>query len=191
MPAEIRETQATPPTSRRSTGAFRPTPEIEGELSAIAQSESCELAHVEAKGGVLRIVLDHPTGVTIENCARVSKQVSALLDRDDFGSGRYLLEVTSPGLDRQLYGPRDYQRFVGRAIRVTRVAGTERRKTTVVGRLAAFVAEDGGGAEDGEGGRENHGGRSDCGFAVVLDAGGAEHRIPLSEITVARLEIEL
>ena len=76
------------------------------------------------------------SGVSLGDCEHVARQASALLDVLDFGKGRYLLEVSSPGLDRQLYGPRDYRRFLGRLARVTyEVAGARR---TVVARLAEF-----------------------------------------------------
>ena len=58
-------------------------------------------------------------GVSLGDCEHVAKQASALLDVLDFGNGRYLLEVSSPGLDRQLYRPGDYRRFLGRLARVT------------------------------------------------------------------------
>jgi ribosome maturation factor RimP len=135
------------------------TPEIEAELAEIAAAAGCELIHVEWKGGVLRLVLDRQTdqaspaavesspdsddsagasaaGVSLGDCEHVAKQASALLDVLDFGRGRYLLEVSSPGLDRQLYGPRDFQRFLGRLARVSYEAAGKRR--TVVARLAEF-----------------------------------------------------
>jgi ribosome maturation factor RimP len=102
------------------------TPEVEAELAESAAAAGCELIHAEWKGGLLRLVLDRPdspdspdSGVSLADCERVAKQASALLDMLDFGQGRYLLEVSSPGLDRQLYRPSDYRRFLGRLVRVT------------------------------------------------------------------------
>jgi ribosome maturation factor RimP len=97
--------------------------ELTPELEQIAAASGCELVHAELKGGVLRVFLDRPEGqgaVTLEDCSHVSRQVSALLDVLDFGTGRYVLEVSSPGLDRQLYKPRDYERFAGRGAREPR-----------------------------------------------------------------------
>lgn len=106
------------------------------EFDAIAQSEGCEILDARFQAGVLKLVLDHPDGVGLGHCERVSKQVSALLDVSDFGPGRYTLEVSSPGLDRPLYGDRDWERFVGERVRVTwRQDGAKR---TASGRLAAF-----------------------------------------------------
>ena len=99
--------------------------DLEAEFAAVAADVGCELAHVEWKGGTLRVVLDRPDeAVTVDHCAKVSRQLSALLDVHDFapgGSGdrKYLLEVSSPGLDRKLYRPEDYERFRGRLARVT------------------------------------------------------------------------
>src|SRR3954468_1088259 len=93
--------------------------EIMPELEAVAQAVGCELVHAELKGGVLRLFVDRPEGVTLAECEQVSRQVSALLDVLDFGAGRYVLEVSSPGLDRQLYRPPDYERFAGHLARVT------------------------------------------------------------------------
>src|SRR6185369_3709461 len=76
--------------------------ELQPELEAIAESAGCELVHVEIKGGVLRLFLDKPEGITLADCEHVSKLASAYLDVVDFGKSRYVLEVSSPGLDRQL-----------------------------------------------------------------------------------------
>jgi ribosome maturation factor RimP len=110
--------------------------ELETELAQLAQSCGCELAHVEFKGGVLRLVLDRETGVGLEDCERVAKQASPLLDVHGFGRARYTLEVTSPGLDRPLYGSRDYQRFTGRLVRVRFQPPDQPNPRTVVGELA-------------------------------------------------------
>jgi ribosome maturation factor RimP len=146
--------------------------DLERELAAVAASAGCELVHAEFKGGVLRLFIDRPEGVTLADCEAVSKQVSALLDVLDFGAGRYLLEVSSPGLDRQLYRARDYERFVGRKVRVTWFTGGGKR--TVVGRLEAFDPAGGGAATVAEEG-----------------AAAASHVIPLADVAVARLEIEI
>lgn len=118
-------------------------PELEEEFRAVAEDAGCELYHVERQAGVLRVFLDREDGgVTHEHCETVSRQLSTLLDMSDWGTGRYVLEVSSPGLDRQLYRPRDYERFCGSLLRVTYsyLDGTERRKRTIVGRLVAFDA---------------------------------------------------
>ena len=148
------------------------TPALEHELAAIAAEQGCELVHVAFKGGTLQIMLDHPDGVTLAHCETVSKQASALLDLEEFGAARYVLEVTSPGLDRPLYRPADYERFLGRSVRVTFREGPERVKRTVGGTLEAFDST-----------RQ---------IASVREQdGGGELSIPLTDIQSARLQIEV
>jgi ribosome maturation factor RimP len=147
------------------------------EIEAIAESAGCELVHAEFKGGVLRLFIDRPDGgVGLGDCETVSKQVSALLDVVDFGSRRYVLEVSSPGLDRQLYRAQDYQRFTGRLVRVTWFA-PEGGKRTVVGRLDEL--------------RPPPEGRTESEITVVDSQSGERYDIPLGNVSVARLEIEL
>jgi ribosome maturation factor RimP len=149
------------------------SPRIESELRRIALAERCELLEIEYKGGVLRFILDHPDGVTLEHCESFSKQASALLDVEDVGLGSYVLEVSSPGLDRKLYGARDYHRFSGRLARVTFRAPESGRKRTVVGTLEGF-SDDAGGT-----------------VAVRERETGERLELPLAAIAQARLEIEL
>ena len=113
-------------------------PELGAELAEIAAAQGCELLQVEFQAGTLRLILDREGGVRLEDCETVSKLASAFLDVRSFGPGRYTLEVSSPGLDRQLYGPRDYARFVGQRVRVRFVDAGTGKRATVVGRLSAF-----------------------------------------------------
>jgi ribosome maturation factor RimP len=113
---------------------------LEAEFAAVAAGEGCELVHVDYRQGRLRVFLDRPQGVTLDDCQTVSKQLSALLDVSDFGDARYFLEVSSPGLDRELYSARDFERFRGEVVRVTFSSGQPRTKRTIVGRLEAFQA---------------------------------------------------
>lgn len=150
------------------------SPQLSRELAAIASAQGCELAHVEFKGGVLRLILDRiEGGVNLADCEAVAKQVSALLDVVDFGDHKYTLEVSSPGLDRELYGPGDYERFQGRAVRVTYLTPEGGAKRTVSGRLNAFRPGGGGLVE------------------VEASENGEVLEIPLDRIKIARLEIEL
>lgn len=146
-------------------------PELEQELAAIAASAGCELLRAEFKGGVLRLILDRDGGVRLEDCELVSKQASALLDVADFGRGRYTLEVSSPGLDRELYGPRDYARFAGSRVRVRFQDPESGKRATLVGRLAEFSPE--------------HGEIR----LTELDR-GAEKLIRLTDIQLAKLEFD-
>ena len=150
--------------------------ELEADFAAIAHQAGCELVHAEFCGGSLRIFLDRPDGVTHEHCSQVSREVSALLDVADFGRGRYVLEVSSPGLDRRLYKPKDYERFCGQLVRITRIDPRTRAKETFVGRLVEYRPMD-----------------PETASTIVVSgpAEGERREIALSEIQQARLEIEL
>ncbi len=150
------------------------TTELTAELAAVAEAHDCELLHVEFKGGTLRIFLDREAGVGLEHCEAVSKEVSALLDVADFGRGRYTLEVSSPGLDRQLHRARDYQRFLGRKVRIRHRDPLSGKRATVVGRLMDFRLD--------ERGEEIELGETELKQNLV---------IRLSDIELARLEIEI
>lgn len=65
------------------------------------------------KHGVLRLYIDKPEGVVVDDCSNVSRQISALIDVEDPVKGHFNLEVSSPGLDRPLRRLQDFQRFVG------------------------------------------------------------------------------
>ena len=69
-------------------------------------------------GGLLRVYIDNEQGISADDCQRVSYQVSGVLDVEDPIPGHYTLEVSSPGLDRLLYRPRDFERFAGQEVRV-------------------------------------------------------------------------
>ena len=107
----------------------------------VATSEGLHLVDVELKGGnsnqLLRVFIDKPGGVSHADCALVSEQLSAMLDVEDIFPGHYVLEVSSPGLDRKLTRPSDYTYFVGRRARVVlkEAAGEQR---VLEGRLAGF-----------------------------------------------------
>src|SRR2546425_11174728 len=98
----------------------------------VAASSGLEVVEVEFRGGgksrMLRIVIDkrgsgttdQPTGVTHEDCANMSREVGTILDIEDVvPGGSYLLEVSSPGLDRKLVRPADYERFAGSRVKLT------------------------------------------------------------------------
>src|SRR5882762_2651879 len=76
-----------------------------------------ELVHAEVAGPegspVVRLFIDKPGGVTHDDCSKVSHQTSTVLDVEDFIHSAYVLEVSSPGLERGLYKPADYERFAG------------------------------------------------------------------------------
>jgi ribosome maturation factor RimP len=70
------------------------------------------------RNAVLRVYIDGPHGVTVDDCAQVSRQLSAILDVEDPFPERYVLEVSSPGLDRPLVKHEDFERFVGERVKI-------------------------------------------------------------------------
>ena len=87
-----------------------------------ASEENLELVHVEMIGSVknptVRVFIDKPEGVTIDDCANVSRRMSAILDAEDFIPSSYMLEVSSPGLERELYSLKDFEKFAGNLAKV-------------------------------------------------------------------------
>ena len=97
---------------------------VQAIVERVAASHGLEVVEVELRGGgkarMLRIFIDKPSGVTHEDCANVSREVSTILDVEDaVGSGPYVLEVSSPGLDRKLFRPTDFERFQGSRVKLT------------------------------------------------------------------------
>ncbi len=93
-----------------------------GLAEPLCEAEGFELVHVEfqpeAGGRILRFYIDKPDGVTLDECAYVSRQISDLLDVSLEGIGSYNLEISSPGPERPLGKESDYERFKGKAIRL-------------------------------------------------------------------------
>ena len=111
------------------------TEKVEFLLRGAVEEQGLELVHVQylsrQRSPLLRVYIDKPGGVTLEDCQTVSRQAGVLLDVEDLISDRYVLEVSSPGLDRPLFRVEDYLRFSGREVRlVTRRKIDSRRKFT-------------------------------------------------------------
>lgn len=109
-------------------------------IEPIVEQEGLELVDItfSKEGGrfFLRIFIDKPTGVKIDDCERVSTRLSTLLDEHDPIPHSYVLEVSSPGLDRPLKRSRDYDRFKGRKIKISTYApikGQRRLTGTLLG----------------------------------------------------------
>ncbi len=100
-----------------------------------AGTKGIELVHVDMAGtkrdAVLRIYIDKEGGVTLEDCSIVSRDVEAVLDEEDFIPSRYVLEVSSPGIERELYSLSDFERFSGRLIKLKTKEAVEGQKTFV------------------------------------------------------------
>ncbi|MGE0371443.1 MAG: ribosome maturation factor RimP [Gammaproteobacteria bacterium] len=127
----------------------------------------CELVAVEylpqGNNQTLRVYIDKQDGVTVDDCERVSHQISGVLDVEDPIAGHYLLEVSSPGLDRPLSAPRDFERFRGREIRL-RLHAPLNGQRNFKGLLMGLRGEQ-----------------------VVLEVDGREIELPLRDVDRARL----
>jgi ribosome maturation factor RimP len=138
----------------------------------ILEFGAMELVHIEMKrepkGLLLRLFIDKEGGVTLDDCARVSRQLSAQMDVEDPIQERYTLEVSSPGLDRPLWSDRDYDRFRGHRIRLSTFGPVGGRRN-FLGRLVGLC--------DGE-------------VRLVLDEGN-QIAIPRDQVAKARLEVEI
>jgi len=115
------------------------------------------------KGGLVRLYIDRPDGIGLDDCEKVSRAVSALLDVEDPVPGNYNLEVSSPGLDRKLTKVAHFQRFIGETLKVQMrfpIDGRRRFRGTLV-------------SSD----EEN----------IVVEVDGESYRLPLKTIDTARL----
>lgn len=72
----------------------------------------------QGRGTLLRVYINSEEGVTLDDCSKVSRQVSAMLDVEDPIQGQYTLEVSSPGVDRPLFEANQYQKFIGKRIKI-------------------------------------------------------------------------
>ena len=91
-------------------------------IQEVVSSEGLELVDVEVKGNlnnrILRIYIDKPFGISHKDCELISDQVGAILDVEDVIPGSYTLEVSSPGLTRKLTKEADFQRYLGRLVKI-------------------------------------------------------------------------
>ena len=152
--------------------------QIQAIASRVAAGYGLEIFDVqfrrEGRGMVLRIQIDCPgpaatadDSVSVDDCARVSRDLSAVLDVEDIVPSAYVLEVSSPGLDRPLRDADDYRRFAGRLAKIVMRQAVD-GQTFLRGML--------GGVEDGH---------------VLIDAEDRKrHRVPLGVISRANLEVE-
>jgi ribosome maturation factor RimP len=120
-------------------------PELHERLSVLISSMGYELVGCEllSMGGqnMFRLYIDSPTGVSSDDCSKVSHQVSALLDVEDPIQTKYVLEVSSPGIDRPLFELKQYEQFIGSEVKMRLFAPIERRKQ-YKGVLTRVVGED-------------------------------------------------
>jgi ribosome maturation factor RimP len=114
--------------------------EVEALVRPVVESAGLELVEAvfRREGGrrVLRVTVDREGGVDLDTVAEASERISRRLDIEDFAAGSYTLEVSSPGVERHLRGPRDFVRAIGRRVKV-RAADPEEGGLTLVGTIVA------------------------------------------------------
>ncbi|MCG6962492.1 MAG: ribosome maturation factor RimP [Acidobacteria bacterium] len=146
-------------------------PSLREQLLSLVEGEGLQLLDVEVVGSgpktVLRLVIDGPAGVNLDQCAFVSRQASALLDVEDPIAHHYTLEVSSPGLERKLYSEGDYHRFAGSNVKV-RMRPEYREVRSASGQLL---------------GLEN-------GLVRLLDQSGETIELPFDHVFETRLQVD-
>lgn len=139
-------------------------------LEPLLASRDLELFDIQFKGqgknGVLRVFIDKEEGVTINDCAVVSRELGTLLDIHDMIPNSYTLEVSSPGLTRALKKPDDFLRFKGKKVKIKTNKDFEKRKL-FIGKLLEF--------KDG---------------LVTVETEGGSFSIPYVDIEKANLELD-
>ncbi len=141
-------------------------------VERVAASSGLEVVELELRGmgkaQMLRIFIDKPQGVTHEDCAGLSREVGTILEVEDAAPpGSYVLEVSSPGLDRKLVRPADYERFTGSRIKLAMRQPVNGNRF-LEGRLESF--------HDGK---------------LVLELGGARKKSRAAQEESKKLEISL
>jgi ribosome maturation factor RimP len=105
---------------------------LEEKLGPVAEAEGLELVEVEVsregRRQFVRIYVDTPRGVTLEECGRLSRRAAPLIETLDLFEGRYVLEVSSPGVTRGLKKDQDFVRFAGRLARLNLSEAVEGRE---------------------------------------------------------------
>jgi ribosome maturation factor RimP len=120
----------------------------------------------EQLGMVLRLLVDTPEGITVKECEDLNKYLSGLLDADDIVNERYVLEVSSPGLDRPIVTDRDFKRSLGKELDITTYEAIDFKKT----HEGILIGMD----------KEN----------IVIEANGTSTVIPKNKIAKAKLKIK-
>jgi len=120
----------------------------------------------EQSGWVLRLIIDKQEGVSLDDCTTVSREISQLLDIEDFIDQAYNLEVSSPGLDRPLKNMADFQRFTGRKAKIKTIAPID-GEHVFIGKILQATGE-----------------------TIILAVGSRELEIPFAQVAKARLEVE-
>ncbi len=127
-----------------------------------------DVEYVNEGGWILRLFVERPDGtVTIDDCSKISRSVEGVLDVEDLVKGRYLLEVSSPGINRPLKKLADFERFKGELARIKTNEPIDGRGN-YFGKLVGVADLD-----------------------VLINVDGTEYKVPLDKIAKARLEVKV
>jgi len=102
------------------------TEKVRGAVGGEVAAMGYDLIEVSFSQGLLRLTIDTPRGVTLDDCVAVTRRVGLTLDTLDFIPSRYRLEVSSPGLTRRLTSRSDYEHFTGRRVKLLLKQGSRR-----------------------------------------------------------------
>ncbi|MDP2912776.1 MAG: ribosome maturation factor RimP [Candidatus Omnitrophota bacterium] len=144
---------------------------VKGLISGYLEENGMELVDItyrrEAGGMTLRLLADIPVGISIAQCEGLNNYLSELLDKENVIGERYLLEVSSPGLDRPITTDKDYERVMGKVLDITTYERIDMRKIHE-GSLIGMDSEN-----------------------IVIESKGVSTVIPKAKIAMARLKVDL
>ena len=96
--------------------------QVEKLIQPLLEDQGCELVDLEyqreQRGWILRVFLDKEGGINLDDCAAASREISSLLDVENIINTAYSLEVSSPGIERPLKKPQDFERFSGQLVKI-------------------------------------------------------------------------
>jgi len=145
---------------------------VRDAVADVLASQGVELVDLsfrrEGSRMVLRLLVDKPGGITVDECTHLNQMIGEILDREDLIHDRYTLEVSSPGLDRPLVTKRDFERNIGRKVKITMDKALIDREKIEEGKLCQVDDEN----------------------IVIVGKNGTSKIIPLKGIKKAILEVE-
>jgi ribosome maturation factor RimP len=118
---------------------------------------------------LIRVFIDKPEGLSVEHCADVSRDIESILDAEDLIASKYVLEVSSPGLERELLSADDFRRFSGKLAKVAMSSEMDGPKT-IIGRIGRV---------------------GDDGLITLILRDGTEQTFPFAALKKANLKIDL
>ena len=137
-------------------------------IEPVVEGLGYEVVDIEYKphptNGMLRVYIDHADGIQLEDCEKVSRQISSMLDVEDPIPGQFNLEISSPGMDRPLRKASDFERFAGEMVKLRLTVPSLEGQRNFTGKLI--------GLQDNE---------------IILEVDGENHYLPLDTIDKARL----